>query len=307
VQHHPTPPNSILVELNIMANRRASPEFDDSRPIGYHYDETGANQDGEIPDYFLATEGFGGDVSTSNLDLVLSVLVTFGLPISCRFLFELCGNKAWASLLLYYFCCTVLVRWRRGTLDFTVPFPPVNRKIVLLFLIGVLIAAGSAYKNYRTLVPRDDAFVGVLLTVLIWVTLNSALEQLSWLYVLDAWRNRWRFDHTYSFNSKGRAWRSCKQSFGTAIGYILFFALIGMQHTLFWVLFLPVPSTNSSAAGAGRIASTLITIALNLGTAGIYSVIYREHKSVWLLWILHFLTDAQLVILGRYSIFHDLV
>lgn len=34
--------------------------------------------------------------------------------------------------------------------------------------------------------------LGFVLTILIWVPLNAAMEQLSWFYVLDAWRNRWQ-------------------------------------------------------------------------------------------------------------------
>eukprot|EP00475_Leptophrys_vorax_P027484 TRINITY_DN39180_c0_g1_i1.p1 TRINITY_DN39180_c0_g1~~TRINITY_DN39180_c0_g1_i1.p1 ORF type:complete len:302 (-),score=68.12 TRINITY_DN39180_c0_g1_i1:89-994(-) len=301
-----------------MSGRRNSPEFRDNdnnraslepREYARIQGDQAAYYDAEIPDYLRTTEGFGGDVPTTNLDLIISVLMALGMPFICRFLFFLCGNKAWAGLIFYYTCCTVVVRWRKGSLDFTRPFPRVNRKIVFLFLLGVLLAAGSAYKNYKTLTPRNEPVLLIVLTVVFWVLLNSALEQLSWLYVLDAWRNRWRFDHTYSFSASERIWKEWKHTLGNVMGIILYFVLIGLQHTMFWNLFLPVPAPASANnnSGSGSLAGTLVTVVLNLAVSSLYAVIYREHKAVWLLWILHFLADAQLVIIDKYSIFKDVI
>jgi hypothetical protein len=54
---------------------------------------------------------FGGDVRTTNLDLVLATLVALGLPSLCAALFQLTGG-ALASLAVYYLlACVALVRW----------------------------------------------------------------------------------------------------------------------------------------------------------------------------------------------------
>ena len=54
--------------------------------------------------------------------------------------------------------------------------------------------------------------------------LNAAFEQLSWFYVLDAWRDRWR--------DGPRRW--------VGLGVLLLLVLAGLIHALFWAKFLPI-------------------------------------------------------------------
>ena len=64
---------------------------------------------------------FGGDFSSTNLDLLLASAIALGLPFAAAGLLTLTGGAA-ASLVLYYgVCCVFVVRWRKGTLDYRWP------------------------------------------------------------------------------------------------------------------------------------------------------------------------------------------
>jgi hypothetical protein len=218
---------------------------------------------------------FGGDVQTTNLDLVLAVVLAFGLPAGCAWLFGVTGG-ALAGLVLYYVVgCIGVVRWRKGTLDYQRP----QRWPWLLFCAGLVLVAvitatnAGGYPNYGA--PP----LGLALTALIWAPLNGALEQLSWQYVLDAWRNRW---------PRGRL-----RWFGTAIGVVLILALVALIHLLFWTLFMPVKS-GDAAAWTTPVLNSLLT--------AVYVLLYYQSRSMWPTFVIHTLVDLQLVLLANYSI-----
>ncbi len=130
----------------------------------------------------------GSNFRATNLDLVLATGIALGLPFACAWLLDRSGG-AISSLVLYYgVCCIAVVWWRKGTLDYRWP----ERWPWLLFILSLLVPLAIGALNYGTLPNYQAPLPGFLLTIFIWVPLNAAMEQLSWFYVLDAWRNRWQ-------------------------------------------------------------------------------------------------------------------
>ena len=225
------------------------------------------------------TPPFGGDVVTTNLDLVLAALVVLGLPALCATLLQLTGG-ALASLAVYYgLACVALVRWRKGTLDYTRPahWP------WALGTAGLLLAVIITATNWGRYPDAGASTVGLLLTALVWAPLNGAMEQLSWQYVLDAWRNRW-----------AGGWL---RRLGTTVGIVLLLTLVTLIHTLFWVGFLPT-KLPGDAPWLTPVLNTLLT--------GVYVLLYLRARSMWPTFIIHTLVDLQLVLLANYAILPDL-
>jgi hypothetical protein len=228
----------------------------------------------------LATPGaraqiFGGDVRTTNLDLLLATLAALGLPSLSAALFQLTGG-ALASLMVYYLLvCIALVRWRKGTLDYGWP----ARWPWAWFGGGLLLAGAITVNNWGAYPNYGAAPLGLALTALIWAPLNGAMEQLAWVYVLDAWRNRWP-----------GGWQ---RRAGVAAGWLLMLGLVALIHILFWSLFLPA-KLPGPFGWVDQILNVLLTIS--------YVVLYRRSRSLWPTFIVHTLVDLQLVLLANYTI-----
>ena len=224
-------------------------------------------------------ERFGGAVPATNLDLVLSVIFAFGVPAIASWLFDVTGGAIGGLLVYYGLACILLVYWRKGTLDYRLPSSwPWG-----LFLFSLLLPLANAAINWGNLPNYSASFTGVLATALIWAPLNGALEQLSWLYVLDAWRNRWR--------SGPLRW------VGLAVGILLLLSLVTLIHLLYWSRFLPLAQPNAWSWAA---------IPLNIILTAAYVLLYYRARSFLPVFIIHFLVDLQLVLLAHYSIIPDL-
>jgi hypothetical protein len=222
---------------------------------------------------------FGGDIASTNADLWLSALVALGLPFACAGLFALTGG-ALAPLYLYYvIACIVIVRWRKGSLDYGRP----ARWPWAFFGAGLALTALITWNNWGNFPDYGATPLGLALTAIIWAPLNGFLEQLIWLYPLDAWRNRWR---------SGRL-----RWLGRIIGGGLYVILITLIHVVFWTRFLPV-------AGAHPFA--WVSPILNTFLAVIYAALYYQARSFWPTFVIHTLVDLQLVLLANYSIVGDL-
>lgn len=214
-----------------------------------------------------------------NLDLALAVVVAVGLPPLAAWLFALTGG-ALASLAVYYgLACLLLVRWRKGTLDYGRP----ARWPWPMFAAGLAVAAAITASNWGAYPDYGATPLGLLLTALIWAPLNGALEQLSWQYVLDAWRNRWH-----------EGWR---RWLGLAVGALLILTLVSLIHLLFWALFLPAKE-GGAALWLTPVLNTLLTV--------VYVLLYLQARSMWPTFVIHTLVDLQLVLLANYSIWPDL-
>ena len=217
--------------------------------------------------------------SPTTLDLALATVIGVGLPVAAAWLFDWTGG-ATASLLLYYgVCCIGIVWWRRGSLDYHWP----ARWPWAIFLPSLALPVLIALINRDALPRQDAALPAVFLTLVVWGGINAACEQLAWFYVLDAWRLRWR----------AGVWRWV----GLAVGGLLMLVLVGLIHALFWAKFLPIAEATSL---------TRFSIPLNLALTGAYYWLYRRSGSMWPVFVVHFLVDAQLVWIAQYSILLDL-
>ncbi len=222
----------------------------------------------------------GRDFRATNLDLVLATLIAPGLPFVCQWLFQHTGG-ALVSLILYYgVCCVAIVWWRKGTLDYRWP----KHWPWLLFLLSLFVPLAIAALNYGSLPDYHASLPGFLLTILIWVPLNAAMEQLSWFYVLDAWRNRWQ--------SGFLRW------LGLIVGIVLLVILVTLIHLLFWVYFLPT---------ARPTPYSWLGIPLNLLLTASYAALYYRSGSMFPTFFIHLLADLQLVLLAHYAIWPYLI
>jgi hypothetical protein len=211
---------------------------------------------------------------STNLDLILATVIAAGLPFAASVVFKSTGHALFSLLLYYGVCCVGIVWWRKGTLDYGRP----ERWPWLLFTSGLLVSLAIAAVNAGHMPDTQGSQAGFLLTLVIWAPLNSFMEQLSWFYVLDAWRNRW---------TKGAL-----RWFGLSVGIILTLTLISLIHTLFWLLFLPSPV----------FSYTWVVVVLNLLQAVAMCLLYYRSGSMWLAWGVHLISDVQLVLLAHYSL-----
>lgn len=222
---------------------------------------------------------FGGATRTTNLDLLLATAVALGLPFLTASLLWVTGG-ATLSLVVYYLVCGVLlVRWRKGTLDYQWP----ERWPWLLFGLSVLGPLALTAINWASMRPLSAPATGVALTALVWAPVNAAYEQLSWLYVLDAWRNRWP--------SGWRRW------LGLVVGVALMITLIGLIHVVFWIEFLPTTEPTRWSR---------LSLPINFAMSAAFALLYYRSRSLWPTFVLHLLIDLQLVLVPRYSILPDL-
>jgi len=199
------------------------------------------------------------------------------MPVTASALLRWTGG-ATAGLVLYYgACCVGVVWWRRGSLEYHWP----ARWPWVLFGASLLIPLGLAALNFGHLPDSNATAIGFVLTLLIWAPLNGAMEQLSWFYVLDAWRTRWRAGFL--------RW------IGLGIGILLLLTLIALIHILFWAQFLPTAETSAAWMGGVRqLLHTLLTVS--------YGGLYYRSGSWWPTFVIHLLADVQLVFLANYSI-----
>ncbi len=222
----------------------------------------------------------GSSFRATNIDLVLATLIALGLPLTCQWLFEHTGG-ALVSLLLYYgVCCTGIVWWRKGTLDYRWP----HRWPWILFIVALLIPLATAALSYGNMPDYHASLPGFMLTLLIWVPLNAAMEQLSWFYILDSWRNRWQ--------SGILRW------LGLIVGIVLLLVLVSFIHLLFWLQFLPLSRPTPYA---------WLVIPLNLLLTAAYAALYYRSGSMFPTFFIHLLADLQTVLLAHYTIWPHLI
>ncbi len=226
-----------------------------------------------------ADPAFGGAFVPTNFDLGLSVVVALGLPFACAWLFELTGGALTPLCLYYVIACVIIVRWRKGTLDYGRPV----RWPWILFGLGLGLMALITLNNWGNFPDYGATPLGLTLTALIWGPLNGFMEQLIWLYPLDAWRNRWR--------SGWPRW------VGFGIGGLLFLGLVSLIHVVFWVRFLPLTNAHPFS-WASPVLNTFLAI--------LYVALYYRARSFWPTFVIHTLVDLQLVLLANYSIVGDL-
>jgi hypothetical protein len=215
----------------------------------------------------------------TNLDLVLALIATFLLPVACWLLLDWGG--ALLPLILYYgVFCLAIVLWRKKSLDYV---RPVSWAIELFIgLMALQIVAQTA--GYLTIIPVSDPWEGVLLTLIIWVPINAAMEQLLWVYIYDAFETRWT--------------EKRKRFVGGLVGMLMAIIFVGLIHVLFWASFLPSFDSITPWSQIFLTAQFLITPG--------YLLLYRRTGSMWPIFIIHIIADAVLVLGAMYSIWPSL-
>lgn len=226
-----------------------------------------------------ASAQFGGAVRTTNLDLLLATVVALGLPFLSAWLLGATGGATLSLVVYYVLCGVLLVRWRKGTLDYQWP----ERWPWLLFGLSLLGPLALTAINWVSMQRLSAPALSVAVTALVWAPVNAAYEQLSWLYVLDAWRNRW-----------ATGWR---RWLGLIIGVVLMVVLIGLIHVVFWIQFLPTSEPTRWSS---------LSLPVNFAMSAAFALLYYRSRSLWPTFVLHLLIDLQLVLVPRYSILPDL-
>lgn len=219
----------------------------------------------------------GVDFKSTNLDLFIALAITLGLPFLCGALYDITG--AFIPIMIYYVICWGVVKWRKGTLDYCFPEKLITPLFIGLFLLMMALIASAGFITHP--VPAEETtFIGFFITLLVWCTVNAFTEQLIWVYIYDAFANR--------FEGKGL------KILGHGLGLVFFWAFIGLIHVFFWIKFLlEIDRTPPYFA---------IFMALQYPITIGYLIIYRKTRSMWPLAILHFLQDIGGVLASKYSI-----
>ena len=223
----------------------------------------------------MVTTGSGTEFKSTNLDLMLAILAAVGLPLLCGKLYDITG--ALLPIVIYYGVCYGLVKWRKGTLDYRWPAKLITPLFICLFIIQLLIF----YSESKTMIRVEQvSLYGFMLTLLIWAPVNAFAEQLLWIYVYDAFANR--------FEGK-----TLKIVF-SGLGILFYWGLIALIHIFFWAKFL---------MGFHQVAPYWqIFMGLQYPLTIGYLIIYRKTRSMYPIALLHLLQDVTGVVLAGYSI-----
>ena len=223
----------------------------------------------------MVTTGSGTEFKSTNLDLMLAILAAVGLPLLCSKLYDITG--ALLPIVIYYGVCCGLVKWRRGTLDYRWPAKLITPLFICLFIIQLLIY----YSMSKTMIRVEQvSLYGFMVTLLIWAPVNAFAEQLLWIYVYDAFANRF----------KGK---TLKIVF-SGLGILFYWGLIALIHIFFWAKFL---------MGSHHVAPYWqIFMGLQYPLTIGYLIIYRKTRSMYPIALLHLFQDVTGVVLTGYSI-----
>jgi len=230
--------------------------------------------------YTVATKS-GTDFRSTNLDIALAIIATVGLPILCGKLYESTG--ALLPLVIYYgVFCYGIVKWRKGTLDYRWPEKLISPLFIGLFIIQLLIF----YSVSKLIIPAEGfSRGGFILTLIVWAPLNAFAEQLLWIYVYDAFANR--------FETKGL------KAIFSSLGILFYLGMIALIHILFWTKFL---MGFRHTAPYWQLFMGL-QYPLTIG----YLVIYKRTKSMYPIALLHLFQDVTGVLVAGYSIIPYLI
>ena len=218
----------------------------------------------------------GTDFKSTNLDIALAIIATVGLPILCTKLYDLTG--ALFPMVIYYgVFCYGIVKWRKGTLDYRWPKKLLTPLFLGLFIIQSLIT----YSAIELVIPIENTTLsGLLLTLIIWAPVNAFAEQLLWIYVYDAFANRF----------EGKA---LKIVF-SGLGLLFYWGMIALIHILFWTKFL-MEFHNTPPYW-------YIFMGLQYPLTIGYIIIYRKTKSMYPIALIHLFHNLAVGVVSGYSI-----
>jgi len=233
-----------------------------------------------MSEYSVNTKS-GTDFKSTNLDIALAIIATVGLPILCGRLYDITG--ALLPMAIYYgVFCYGIVKWRKGTLDYRWPGKLLTPLFLGLFTIHLLIS----YSVNKLVIPVEEfSLWGFILTLIIWAPVNAFAEQLIWIYVYDAFANRF----------EGKALRTLF----SGLGILFYWGLIALIHILFWTKFL-MEFHNTPPYWQIFLG---LQYPLTIG----YIIIYKRTKSMYPIALLHLFQDLIGVLLAGYSIIPYLI
>jgi hypothetical protein len=234
-------------------------------------------------DTLSATEVKHSSFQPKKTDLAIAFLTALGLPLFLGYTYSLTG--AVLPMFVYYVVFSwVIVKWRRGRLDYGIRREPiwvkVRRSATPLFFVILALQLLLVVASYVTVIrvsPIDT--LGWLATLLLWAPVNAMSEQLIWLYTFDSYAD---------YCNAGR-----KRTAMIAIGTMLYLSLIGLVHVFFWGKFL----LGSTYAFFWTEIFLPIQFVIPIG----YVFLYRQTKSMWPIAGIHFLLDFTPVLFSGYS------
>ena len=218
----------------------------------------------------------GTDFKSTNLDILIVIIATIGLPILCGKLYA--GTGALLPMVIYYgvFCFGV-VKWRKGTLDYRWPEKLISPLFIGLCIIQLIIF----YVVIKTVISYEESSLnGFLLTLLVWAPVNAFAEQLLWIYIYDTFANR----------VEGK---KLKIVF-SGLGILFYWGFIALIHILFWAKLLMEFDHVSPYYQIFMGLHYPLTIG--------YLMIYRKTKSMYPIALLHLFQNFTGVLLSGYSI-----
>lgn len=214
---------------------------------------------------------------STKLDLILSLIATFGMPFICSYIYEFRG--AFIPLLIYYgvFCYGV-VYIRKKTLNYSLT----DKLLTPAFLI---LMGFELFRIFLSLFIYDPvesfSLIGFILTLFLWAPINALSEQLIWIYVYESYAN--------FYEEEG-----LKRKLFVGIGFIFYITLIALIHILFWTKFL----FESEAQFPWTIILIIGNFILSIG----YLYLYLKSESMVPVFIIHLIVDISAVVLSFYSI-----
>lgn len=219
-----------------------------------------------------------------SLDLVLAITSALVLPLVAGYLFDFTG--ALIPMFIYYgIFAILLVRWRRGSLDYTIQWGQIREQfrnyITPLFGALLILQTILVITSWFTLIRFEILNpIGWILTLIIWAPINAFSEQLIWVYTFDSFAEYYK---------EGR-----RRAVMVIIGGALYIVLIGMIHVLFWAKFL----LESNYMFIFTELFFIIQFIIPIG----YIFLYRRTGSMWPLGIIHVYLNVTGVLFSGYSI-----
>ncbi len=229
-------------------------------------------------------EGRQPSFQPKRADLAIALFAALGLPLLLGYTYSLIG--ALVPMFIYYVIFSwVIVKWRRGRLDYGIEREPIWRKVkrsaTPLFFVVLALQLVLVMASYATVIRVSSVnTLGWLATLLLWAPANAMSEQLIWLYTFDSYAD---------YYDAGR-----KRTAMIAIGTLLYLSLIGLVHAFFWGKFL----LGSTYAFFWTEIFFPIQFMIPIG----YVFLYRQTKSMWPIASIHFLLDFAPVLFSGYSI-----
>lgn len=201
-------------------------------------------------------------------DLILSVLFAIGFPFLAQILYLTTG--ALVPMLIYYAIAWGISKWRRGSTGY---FTKLKGKPPIAFFVNLgVVIISLVFAYYARVVVVDVNIVGVILTGLIWATINASSEQILWIYIFEAWDLH-----------PSRTKENKKNLLYSIIGLILFTSFVGLIHVMFWVNFLHVVDSQTIFG--------IIFVFLTTVSGFLHLVVWRKSNQMIYTFIPHFILN----------------